>query len=83
MRDPARHLPRYAAEQAATTAGTGCPVLYLHCAADGCLGVETSVHAANYLPADSRDEVIDGVGHFLHLERPELVAARITDWLHA
>jgi len=83
MRDPARHLPRYAAEQAATTAGTGCPVLYLHCAADGCLGVETSVHAADYLPADSRDEVIDGVGHFLHLERPELVAARITDWLRA
>ncbi len=79
--DPARHLPRYAAEQAATTARSGCPVLYLHGAADGCLGVETTTHAAEHLPAGSRLEVIDGAGHFLHLERPDLIAARVTDWL--
>jgi pimeloyl-ACP methyl ester carboxylesterase len=81
MLDPALHLPRYAAEQAATTAGGGCPVLYLHGAADGCLGVETTTHAAEHLPAGSRLEVIDGVGHFLHLERPDLIAGRVADWL--
>ena len=26
-------------------------------------------------------EIIDGVGHFLHLEQPEVIAARILDWL--
>ncbi len=81
MLDPARQLPRYDAEQAATTAGGGCPVLYLHGAADGCLGVETTTHATEHLPAASRLEVIEGVGHFLHLERPELIGARVTDWL--
>jgi pimeloyl-ACP methyl ester carboxylesterase len=81
MLDPARHLPRYAAEQAATTAGGGCPVLYLHGAADGCLGAETTTHATEHLPAGSRLEVIDDVGHFLHLERPELIATRVADWL--
>jgi pimeloyl-ACP methyl ester carboxylesterase len=81
MFDPARHQPRYAAEQAATTAGGGCPVLYLHGADDGCLGVTTTALAAEFLPAGSRLEVIDGVGHFLHLEQPELVGTRIADWL--
>ncbi|MGH3304848.1 MAG: alpha/beta fold hydrolase [Streptosporangiaceae bacterium] len=81
MFDPARQLPRYAAEQAATTAGGGCPVLYLHGAADGCLGVATAARAADYLPAGSRLEVINGVGHFLHLERPDLIDARVAEWL--
>ncbi len=81
MFDPARQLPRYAAEQAATTAGGGCPVLYLHGAEDGCLGVTTTTQAADFLPAGSRFEVIDGVGHFLHLERPDLINARIGEWL--
>jgi pimeloyl-ACP methyl ester carboxylesterase len=26
-------------------------------------------------------EIIDGAGHFLHLERPELIATKIADWL--
>jgi pimeloyl-ACP methyl ester carboxylesterase len=81
MFDPARELPRYAAEQAAATAGGGCPVLYLHGAADGCLGVATTTRAAEFLPAGSCVEVIDGVGHFLHLERPESISTRIADWL--
>jgi pimeloyl-ACP methyl ester carboxylesterase len=81
MFDPARQLPRYAAEQAATTAGGGCPVLYLHGALDGCLGVATTARAAEFLPAGSCVEEIDGVGHFLHLERPDLVGARIAEWL--
>lgn len=81
MLDPARHLPRYAAEQAATTAVGGCPVLYLHGSADGCLGIETTASAAQYLPPGSRVDVVEGAGHFLHLEQPDLVAGRVADWL--
>jgi pimeloyl-ACP methyl ester carboxylesterase len=81
MFDPARQLPRYAAEQAATLTGGGCPVLYLHGAADGCVGVAATARAAAYLPDGSRREVIEGAGHFLHLERPDLIGGRIADWL--
>jgi pimeloyl-ACP methyl ester carboxylesterase len=33
--------------------------------------------------AGSALENIDGVGHFLHLEPPEPIAAKICDWLDA
>jgi pimeloyl-ACP methyl ester carboxylesterase len=37
-----------------------------------------------HLPAaGSAFEILDGVGHFLHLEKPELIAAKIADWLSA
>jgi pimeloyl-ACP methyl ester carboxylesterase len=82
MLDPARHLPRYAAEQAAADSGGGrCPVLYLHGSADGCLGAELTAGAEAHLPAGSRLELVDGASHFLHLERPDLVNALILGWL--
>ena len=41
-----------------------------------------SATSAQHFPADgSAAEILDGVGHFLHLEKPELVAAKIADWL--
>ncbi len=83
MLDPSRHLPRYAAEQAAAdrSSGAGCPVLYLHGALDGCLGAELAGSAAQFLPPGSRRELIGEAGHFLHLERPGAVNELITDWL--
>jgi len=83
MLDPSQHLPRYAAEQAAAdgSSGAGCPVLYLHGAADGCLGAELAVPAAHFLPPGSRQELIDQAGHFLHLDRPGQVNERIIGWL--
>jgi pimeloyl-ACP methyl ester carboxylesterase len=84
MLDPARHLPRYAAEQAAANSGAGsCPVLYLHGSADACLGVDLAAGALKYLPAGSALEVFDGAGHFLHLERPDQANAAILAWLSA
>jgi pimeloyl-ACP methyl ester carboxylesterase len=83
MLDPSLHLARYAAEQAATdgSSRTGCPVLYLHGADDGCLGAGLAGQAAQFLPPGSRQELIDEAGHFLHLDRPSLVNEHITGWL--
>jgi pimeloyl-ACP methyl ester carboxylesterase len=56
--------------------------LYLHGADDGALGVDIFGHPPDHLPAaDSAFEIVDGTGHFLHLERPDLISVRILDWL--
>ena len=82
MFDPTRHLPAYAEAQAATQLPTPQPTLYLHGANDGCLGVELVNGAAAALPAEgSRVEIVDGAGHFLHLERPEVVNPLILDFV--
>jgi pimeloyl-ACP methyl ester carboxylesterase len=55
------------------------PLLQLHGAGDGCV-----------LPPDDRDAfrfaardlvIVPGAGHFLHIEQPEAIAARIDAWL--
>jgi len=57
------------------------PLLYLHGADDGCLDVRWAGRIGDRLPAGSRVAVIDGAGHFLQLERPDVVNARILDHL--
>jgi pimeloyl-ACP methyl ester carboxylesterase len=59
------------------------PTLYLHGNNDGCFGVEGVGGTANQLSADSSVEFVDGAGHFLHLERPTEVNAKILDWISA
>lgn len=73
--------PALAAEQAATSAPTPQPTLYLHGAQDGCMGVELLGNATDFLGPGSETVVIDGAGHFLHLERPEEVNGRILAFL--
>jgi pimeloyl-ACP methyl ester carboxylesterase len=58
------------------------PTLYLHGDTDGAFGVEGIAGAAQELSAESRVEVLPGLGHFLHLERPGEVNHLIIDWLH-
>ncbi|MBB5085241.1 alpha/beta fold hydrolase [Nonomuraea endophytica] len=72
---------RYATEQAAATDGPVRPVLYLHGAQDGCLGADLVADVASVLPEGSRAEIVEGAGHFLHLEKPREVNALILDWL--
>jgi pimeloyl-ACP methyl ester carboxylesterase len=83
MLDPALHLAVYGPQQAAADAGggAGCPVLYLHGDADACLGVGVAAGAGPHLPAGSRQDVVEGAGHFLHLERPDEVRGKIMSWL--
>lgn len=84
MFDPGRHVAQYAEAQAATQAPTPQPTLYLHGADDGCLGSELVGGAAAALPAaGSRVEIVEGAGHFLHLERPDVVNPLIIDFVRA
>jgi pimeloyl-ACP methyl ester carboxylesterase len=57
------------------------PTLYLHGTTDGAFGVEGVADTAAHLSADSRVEIVEDVGHFLHLERPELINRLILDWV--
>ena len=34
-----------------------------------------------WLPAGGRLEVLDGVGHFIHIEEPDHVAAKVLEFL--
>jgi pimeloyl-ACP methyl ester carboxylesterase len=87
MFDRTKHVERYAAEQKAASAMGKRPVLYLHGADDGCLGADAVVPGGDtsavlaQLPPGSRAEVVPDAGHFLQLERPDVVNARILDWL--
>jgi pimeloyl-ACP methyl ester carboxylesterase len=71
----------YAAEHAALLRTAPQPTLYLHGDRDGCIDVTLVADAQSHLAPDSRMEVIEGVGHFLHLERPSAVNQRILAWI--
>jgi pimeloyl-ACP methyl ester carboxylesterase len=57
------------------------PTLYLHGYRDGCIGVALASDAKRHLSPASEMVVIEGAGHFAHLERPAAVNALITDWV--
>ena len=60
------------------------PQLYLHGSDDGCMAAELARGAGAFLPIEgSRAEVIDGTGHFLHLEAPDTVNRMIVDFVSA
>jgi len=81
--DPTRQVPRYAAEQEAITAIGERPILFLHGTDDGCIGADVVHSAKDHLPAGSRVELVDGAGHFLHLEQPERINREVLAWLAA
>jgi len=75
--------PDAEAEASATLQPPPVPTLYLHGVRDGAIGAELLGDLTPHLPAGgSLAEIVDGVGHFLHLEKPELIAAKIADWLN-
>ncbi len=77
-------VPELAAHEAAVNATPPQPHLYLHGRDDGCMGVELAEAAGAFLPAEgSRVEIVDGAGHFLHLEQPERVNRLIVDFVGA
>lgn len=80
--NPAHGDPHALSEGAATLASPAVPTLNLHGAEDGALGSEVFSDVIRHLPAaGSKHELVAGVGHFLHLEQPEMVWTIIEDWL--
>ena len=68
--------------QAGWTTPTPIPTLYLHGATDGCLGVDLVTGAEAHLPAPgSRLEIVEGAGHFLQVEKPQVVNPIVTSFL--
>lgn len=57
------------------------PILYLQGADDGCLDARWAARADGHLPGGSRVVVVEDAGHFLQLERPDVVNARILEHL--
>lgn len=67
--------------QAATQGIPTQPTLYLHGATDGCIGTEVAESARAMVTDNVTIEIVEGAGHFLHLERPDVVNARILEFL--
>ena len=38
-------------------------------------------HLDHFIPDGGRVELLDGVGHFVHIEQPDLVAGMVLDFL--
>jgi len=57
------------------------PTLYLHGADDGCIAARLARRAGPYLAPPSRVVIVEGAGHFLHLEKPDEVGRLILTWI--
>ncbi|MFC5138340.1 alpha/beta fold hydrolase [Actinomycetospora rhizophila] len=83
--DPTRFgSPSWAAEQAAAWGfSLTQPTLYLHGTNDGCHGMSQAQvdRVPDYCGKGSRSELIEGVGHFMMVERPDDINRRILDFL--
>lgn len=73
--------PDLADVQTECYAPTKHPTLYLHGADDGCVGVDVAEGLDASAGADVTVEIVEGAGHFLHLERPDHVHHKILEFL--
>ena len=88
LRDPehlAAAIAYYLAENpgAALRRAPPQPTLYLHGENDGCIDARLVRDAEEHLSSSSRLEVLPDVGHFLHVEQPAEVSARVLGWVTA
>ncbi len=75
--------PQYAANLARIGEPIAAPTLHLHGGNDGCIGVDTTRGMAQYFGSHFELEVFNHCGHFLHLEDPSRVNARLAEFLTA
>jgi len=62
------------------TAPIAVPALYLQGSLDGCIGSEVETEPALF-SAGVRTEMVHGVGHFLHVEKPDEVNSMVLEFL--
>jgi pimeloyl-ACP methyl ester carboxylesterase len=60
---------------------TSVPALYLHGEEDGCMGVELTRNMERHFTRGVSVQRIAGAGHFVHLEKPDVVNALLLDFL--
>jgi pimeloyl-ACP methyl ester carboxylesterase len=56
-------------------------MLVMHGRVDGAIDAQIGALGARELPAGSRHEIIDGAGHFMHLDRPAVVHRLIEEFV--
>lgn len=78
---PTHRDRRYDAAHADWLRSPRVPTLYLHGATDGCVNPDFVRRADAHLPPGSGAQLVLDAGHFLHLERPDFVNARIARFL--
>jgi len=72
---------RYEQEAQAGQRQAPQPTLYLHGDRDGCVGIDLVRDVPRHLAPQSRMTVVEGAGHFLHLERPAEINAHVLAWV--
>jgi pimeloyl-ACP methyl ester carboxylesterase len=83
LRAPWRAPPAYRAWARTLQGVPTVPLLVLHGADDGCMQAAYAEHAASNLPATARFELVRDAGHFLQVERPDVVNPLIADFVAA
>jgi len=64
----------------AMTPPISVPTLQIQGELDPCVLTDTASGSGRYVGADYRWQLLPGVGHFPHQERPDDVTAAIVDW---
>ncbi len=59
------------------------PTIYLHGERDGCVGPEITEEQGAHFSALFEQLILADAGHFVHLERPQVVNEAIVKWFAA
>ena len=78
---PAPTATDAAAAHAATLVTPSPAVCYLHGVDDGCIGIGEIGNPLDFLAQGSRFVRVEGAGHFVHVEKPEVVAEQLRSFL--